>query len=197
MSIFDDISQFLEKQLDEFLRNNPHLELQAIEEQLKEQERDTLKLLLDLKKQQQSLQDEILAIANKIQTWHLRVSKAKEAGREDLAQAAQEREAALMREGNQVWGKMTGIKTSMAKSQELLQQIQQRRQEIQTQYKQAQQTKTQNQTFQNQSKSNSYTTGWNQGATSQNRSAADSLEAEFQKWELDEELEQMKRNLKQ
>ena len=102
MSIFDDISNFLESQLDEFLRNNPHLELQAIEEQLKEQERDTLKLLLNLKKQQQSLQDEILAIANKIQTWHGRVSKAKEANREDLAQAAQEREAALMREGKQV-----------------------------------------------------------------------------------------------
>jgi uncharacterized protein (TIGR04376 family) len=195
MSIFDDISQFLENQLDEFLRNNPHLELQAIEEQLKEQERDTLRLLLDLKKQQQSLQDEILAIANKIQTWHSRVSKAKDAGREDLAQAAQEREAALMREGNQVWGKMAGIKTSMAKSQELLQQIQQRRQELQAQYKQAQQTQTQNQTYQN--KSNSYTTGWNQGTTAQNKNAADSLEAEFQKWELDEELEQMKRNMKQ
>lgn len=192
MSIFDDINQFLEKQLDEFLRNNPHLELQAIEEQLKEQERDTLKLMLELKKQEQSLQDEILAIANKIQTWHSRVMKAKEAGREDLAQSAQEREAALMREGNQVWGKMAGIKTSMAKSQELLQQIQQRRQQVQDQYQQAQ---AQTQSYQTNS-NNSYTTGWNQGTTTQHKSAADPLEAEFQKWELDEELEQMKRNMK-
>lgn len=188
MSIFDDISKFLESQLDEFLRNNPHLELQAIEEQLKEQERDTLKLLLDLKKQQQSLQDEILAIANKIQTWHGRVTKAKNAGKEDLAQAAQEREAALMREGNQVWGKMAGIKTSIAKSHELLQQIQQRRQEVKAQYEQ---TRT---NYQNQN--NNYTTGWNRGTTSQNRNAADPLEAEFQKWELNEELEQMKRDMK-
>lgn len=189
MSIFDDISQFLENQLDEFLRNNPHLELQAIEEQLKEQERDTLKLLLDLKKQQQSLQDEILAIANKIQTWHGRVSRAKNAGREDLAKAAQEREAALMREGNQVWGKMEGIKTSIAKSQELLQQIEQRRKEVKVKYNQ-----TRTQTKPN--KDSSYTTGWNQGKTTQNASSADYLEAEFQKWELDEELEQMKRNMK-
>lgn len=188
MSIFDDISNFLESQLDEFLRNNPHLELQAIEEQLKEQERDTLKLLLDLKKQQQGLQDEILAIASKIQTWHGRVTKAKNAGREDLAQAAQEREAALMREGNQVWGKMAGIKTSIAKSHELLQQIQQRRQEVKTQYEQ---TRT---NYQNQN--NNYTTGWNRGTTSQNRNAADPVEAEFQKWELNEELEQMKRDMK-
>lgn len=189
MSIFDDISKFLESQLDEFLRNNPHLELQAIEEQLKEQERDTLKLLLDLKKQQQSLQDEILAIANKIQTWHGRVTKAKNAGKEDLAQAAQEREAALMREGNQVWGKMAGIKTSIAKSQELLQQIEQRRQEVKAQYEQ-----TRTKSYQNQN--SNYTTGWNRGTTSQNRSAVDPLEAEFQKWELNEELEQMKRDMK-
>ena len=189
MSIFDDISQFLESQLDEFLRNNPHLELQAIEEQLKEQERDTLKLLLDLKKQQQSLQDEIMAIASKIQTWHGRVTKAKNAGKEDLARAAQEREAALMREGNQVWGKMAGIKTSIAKSHELLQQIQQRRQEVKTQYEQTQTKSDRNQ-------NNNYTTGWNRGTTSQNRNAADPLEAEFQKWELNEELEQMKRNMK-
>lgn len=188
MSIFDDISKFLENQLDEFIRNNPHLELQAIEEQLKEQERDTLKLLLDLKKQQQSLQNEVLAIANQIQTWHGRVTKAQNAGREDLAQAAQEREAALMREGNQVWGKMEGVKTSIAKSQELLQQIEQRRKEVTIKYNQ---TKAQS----SQKKDSSYTTGWNQGTT-QNKNAADPLEAEFQKWELNEELEQMKRNIK-
>lgn len=186
MSIFDDISNFLESQLDEFLKNNPHLELQAVEEQLKEQERDTLKLLLNLKKQQQSLQDEILEIANKIQTWHGRVTKAKEAGREDLAQAAQEREAALMREGNQVWGKMEGVKTSIAKSQELLQQIEKRRQEVKAQYSQTAQTSTQ---------PNSYTTGWNQGTTNRNTSAADPLESEFQKWELDEELQRMKKDM--
>ena len=190
MSIFDDISNFLENQLDEFLRNNPHLELQAIEEQLKEQERDTLKLLLDLKKQQQNLQDEVLAIANKIQTWHSRVTKAKNAGREDLAQAAQEREAALMREGNQVWGKMAGVKTNIAKSQELLKQIEKRRQELKSQYQ-----KSNSNSQHNSQTSSSYTTGWNQGTANQNKNSGDPLEAAFQKWELDEELEKMKKNL--
>jgi len=191
MSIFEDISQFLENQLDEFLRNNPHLELQALEEQLKEQERDTLKVLLDLKKKEQSLQDQILAIANQIQTWHTRVSKAQKSGREDLAKAAQEREAELMREGNQVWGKMEGIKITTAKSRELLQQIQQRRQEVKEQAKQnkaTQATGSNNQT-------GNYTTGWNQGQSQTNKSDHDSLEAKFQKWELDEELKQMKRNM--
>ena len=84
---------------------------------------------------------------------------------------------------------MEGVKTSIAKSQELLQQIEQRRKEVKTKYQQ-----TQTQTSQN--ANNSYTTGWNQGTTSQSSNAADSLEAEFQQWELSEELEQMKRNMK-
>ncbi len=191
MSIFEDISQFLENQLDEFLRNNPHLELQALEEQLKEQERDTLKVLLDLKKKEQSLQDQILAIANQIQTWHTRVSKAQKSGREDLAKAAQEREAELMREGNQVWGKMEGVKISTAKSRELLQQIQQRRQEVKEQAKQAKTTQSANPSTQ----SESYTTGWHQGQNQTSKSDHDSLESKFQQWELDEELKQMKRNM--
>lgn len=45
MGLFDDINQFLEERLDEFLQNNPHLELQALEEQLREQEQDTTKLI--------------------------------------------------------------------------------------------------------------------------------------------------------
>ncbi|MEY3222150.1 MAG: hypothetical protein RLZZ203_1006, partial [Cyanobacteriota bacterium] len=48
MSLFDDLSRFLESRLEEFLRNNPHLELQALLEQLREQEEDTLKLVADL-----------------------------------------------------------------------------------------------------------------------------------------------------
>jgi uncharacterized protein (TIGR04376 family) len=68
MGLFDDINNFLEERLDEFLRNNPHLELQAIEEQLVEQEQDTRKLIAKLQLEEKSLQDRILEIANNIQT---------------------------------------------------------------------------------------------------------------------------------
>ena len=30
MGVFDDVSRFLEDRLEEFLKNNPHLELQAL-----------------------------------------------------------------------------------------------------------------------------------------------------------------------
>jgi uncharacterized protein (TIGR04376 family) len=187
MGIFDDFSRFLETRLEEFLRNNPHLELQALIEQLKEQEQDTRSLIQELEGQKKGLEDEILALAQDIQTWHTRIEKAKKAQRLDLAQAAQEREAALLRQGNQVWGQMEGVKKRLIQSQELLQQIQQRQKEVQIK---AEQAKT------SQTTTNSDTVGWNQGANykTYNR-AADPLEATFHDWELEDELKEMKRNL--
>jgi uncharacterized protein (TIGR04376 family) len=192
MGIFDDFSRFLETRLEEFLRNNPHLELQALVEQLKEQEQDTRSLIQELEGQKKGLEDEILALAQEIQTWHARIEKAKKAQRMDLAQAAQEREAALLRQGNQVWGQMEGVKKRLVQSQELLQQIQQRRKEVQIKAEEvkAEQAKTA------QNPVNSDTVGWNQGANyrTYNRSA-DPLEATFHDWELEDELKEMKRNL--
>ncbi|MDJ0535624.1 MAG: TIGR04376 family protein [Xenococcaceae cyanobacterium MO_207.B15] len=188
MGLFDDINRFLEERLDEFLRNNPHLELQAIEEQLREQEQDTQKLILELQRKETSLQEEIMAIAEKIQTWHSRVSKAEAAKRQDLAEAAKEREAALLRQGNQIWGQMEGTKQRIVQAKQLLQQVQQRRQEVKAKFAE--------QVTSDRSYSNSYTTGWEKNfSTSSYSNSLDPLEAQFQKWELDDELEQMKRNM--
>ena len=188
MSLFDDLSRFLETRLEEFLANNPHLELQALEEQLREQEQDTSRLIPELQLQEQRLQSEILAVAKDIQTWHARIDKAKAAGRLDLANAAQEREAALLRQGNQLWGQMEGVKQRLVQAQDLLAQVQQKRKEVKAkaEVKAAQA---------NQGASNWDTIGWNQGSYSTYNRATDPLETEFQRWELDEELEQMKRDL--
>lgn len=190
MGLFDDLSQFLETRLEEFLANNPHLELQALEEQLREQEQDTLRLITDLQLQEKRLESEILAVAKDIQAWHARIEKAKASGRQDLANAAQEREAALLRQGNQLWGQMEGTKKRLIQSKELLSQIQQRRKEVKAKAEQVKAAQA------DQKASSRDTIGWNQGAgyRTYNR-ATDPLEAEFQRWELDEELERMKRNL--
>jgi uncharacterized protein (TIGR04376 family) len=92
VGLFDDLSRFLENRLEEFLRNNPHLELEALLEQLREQEGDTLKLIADLQVQEKRSQDDILSTAQEIQKWHIRVQKAQASGRQDLVAAAQERE---------------------------------------------------------------------------------------------------------
>jgi uncharacterized protein (TIGR04376 family) len=189
VGLFDDLSRFLENRLEEFLRNNPHLELEALLEQLREQEEDTLKLIADLKLQEKRSQEDILSTAQEIQRWHIRVQKAKDAGRQDLAAAAQEREAALLREGNQRWGQMQGLKERITQSQELLGKIQQRRQEVQSKAAEAQTTRAKAQTQQRLE-----TDGWwNQ--TSSSSSSFDDLEEKFRRWETQDELEQMKRNL--
>jgi len=190
MGLFDDVSRFLETRLEEFLKNNPHLEIQALQEQLREQEQDTIRLITDSERQKQRLEQEILSVAEDIKTWHLRIDKAKAAGRLDLAQAAQEREAALLRQGNMLWGQMEGAKKRIIQSQELLRQIQQRRKEVDAKAAEVKATQAKTQS------TSSWDIGWDRGSTYANYSrAADPLESQFQRWELDEELDRMKKNL--
>jgi uncharacterized protein (TIGR04376 family) len=189
MGLFDDVSRFLETRLEEFLRSNPHLELQAIEEQLKEQEEDTLRLILDIQKQEKTLQAEILSAAQEIQRWNDRANKAKAAQRLDLAQAAQERQATLLRQGNQRWGQMQGCKERIEKAKELYRQIQVRRKEVRAKAAEAA-THTTTKT-----EPNWDTKGWNQSSNYNSFNAADPLEKKFQHWEAQEELDQMKRNI--
>ncbi len=190
MGLFDDFSRFLETRLEEFLRSNPHLELQAIEEQLKEQEEDTLRLILDIQKQEKTLQAEILSAAQEIQRWNDRANKAKAAQRLDLAQAAQERQAALLRQGNQRWGQMQGCKERIEKAKELYRQIQLRRKEVRAKAAEAEATRTSTKT-----EPNWDTKGWNQSYNYNSFKAADPLEQKFQNWEAEEELDRMKRNI--
>ncbi|MBD2419553.1 TIGR04376 family protein [Anabaena cylindrica FACHB-243] len=189
MGLFDDLSRFLEERLEEFLRNNPHLELEMLLEQLREQEEDTLKLIAELQLQEKRSQDDILSTAQEIQRWHIRVQKAKAAGREDLAAPAQDREDALLREGNQRWGQMQGLKDRITQSQELLRKIQQRRQEVQAKATAAQ-TARQTERAKVQTPQRLETNAWQTSASS-----FDDLEDKFHRWETQDELEQMKRNM--
>lgn len=189
MGLFDDIGKFLEDRLDEFLQDNPHLELQAIEDQLREQEEDTRRLIVSLQRQEQQIQDEILAIAKDIELWHKRVSKAESANKPDLAQAAKEREATLLRQGNQKWGQMEGVKQNLVKAKELLQQTQAKRKEVQA--KAAEVARSQAQTPRSSS-----TSGWEKAGTYRSTTTGhDPLDDRFRQWEMDEEIEQMKRNM--
>lgn len=194
MGIFDDLNRFLETRLEEFLRNNPQLELQALEEQLREQEKDTLKLIADLQLKEKGIEEQILSTAQDIQRWHERINKAKAANRQDLAQAAQEREAALLRQGNQLWGQMQGVKARIEKAKELLPLIQQRRQEVRSKAAQAAAAKARAPKSAPKAEQRWQTAGWNQ---SYNRidSGSDPLEESFKRWEADDDLEQLKRKM--
>ena len=197
MGLFEDFSRFFETRLEEFLRNNPHLELQALEEQLQEQEEETLRLVSSFRLREKQLKDSILETAQEVQRWHVRIQKAEHAQRFDLVTPAKEREAQLLRQGNQLWGQMKGVQDRIQKTIELQQQIQTRRKEVKAKIAQAETARRASQ-----SQQRKQTPGWEQATTSSggfyNRAygaATDPLEETFQKWETEEELEQMKRDM--
>lgn len=196
MGLFDDVGRFFETRLEEFLQQNPQLELQALAEQLREQEKDTLRFILDLQAQQKRLEAEVLDLARDIQRWHTRVESARAANRQDLVQAAQEREAALLFQGNQRWGQMQGLRDRIAESKTLVARIQQRQQEVRAEIAQL---KSAQQAARNASSSDR---GWQQAATGEGFQAfgrqdpaTDPLEAQFNAWEAEQELDRLKRDL--
>jgi len=190
MGLFDDFSQFLENRLEEFLQNNPHLELQALEEQLCQQEEDTLRLIVQLQGQEKKLEQDILSTAQEIKRWHNRVEKAQIANRLDLVQAAQEREASFLRQGNQQWGQMQGCKQRIQQGKELYHQIKQRLEEVRVKAVEVEATR-----YAAGNERRWETDGWNQTSSYNFANLFDPLEEQFKNLETDDELEKMKRNM--
>ncbi|MCA6572200.1 MAG: TIGR04376 family protein [Pseudanabaena sp.] len=188
MGLIDDISRFLETRLEEFIRNNPQIELQILEDKLRQQDEEITKLIVSSKQEEKQLQDRILEIAEEIRVWHDRTVKAESFNRSDLANLAKEREAALLRQGNQVWAQMEIVKKRAIDSQALQVQIQERRKEVQAKIEEEAKTAK--------AKSPSTTPlNWDNLYTPPFRDPNDKLEETFRRWEMDEELERLKRNL--
>ena len=187
MGLLEDISKFLETRLEEFIRNNPQIELQILEDKLRQQEEEILKLIATSKKEEKALQDRILEIAEEIRVWHDRTVKATDLNRPDLANAAKEREAALLRQGNQIWAQMELVKKRAIDSQALQVQIKERRKEVQIKIAEAAKNAP--------PKSSATPLNWDNLYTPPFKDANDELEETFRKWEMDEELETLKRNM--
>jgi hypothetical protein len=84
---------------------------------------------------------------------------------------------------------MEGVKKRLSQARDLITQINQKNQELKAKAAQVKYSTS------NKTKTNRDTTGWNQGASFNPRTASDPLEAKFQQLEIDEELKKMKRNL--
>ncbi|MBD0337374.1 MAG: TIGR04376 family protein [Cyanobacteria bacterium Co-bin13] len=194
MGLFEDLSRFLETRLDEFLRANPQLELMALEDQLRGQEEDAINLLGDLKRREKQLEDGILSTAQDIQRWHARIEKARASNRLDLVKPAEEREAALLRQGNHLWGQMKGVKERAEQTRELQRRIHDRRRELKTKIAQAQAERAAQRTT-TQGPTSSWETGWNQSPYKTFTQPLDPLEETFQRWETEEELDNLKRQM--
>jgi uncharacterized protein (TIGR04376 family) len=218
VSLFGDFNKFLEDRLDEFLENNPHLELQVLEDELRNQDADTVKLIAEFERKEKQLEAKILETAESIQLWHGRAAKARQADRLELANAAAEREAALLREGNQLWAQRKAASERIEQAKTLQIEIRQRRQALKVKAAElkAQQARQSANQAANQAATNpasnpadnpeaTYTesanspTGnsdqWDAGNTSYSK-ATDPLEQAFASWEMDDELEELKRKMK-
>jgi uncharacterized protein (TIGR04376 family) len=190
MGLFEDFSNFLETRLEEFLRQNPHLELQALLDQLQEERQDTIKLISELNLERKKLDDEIVSVAKEISIWHGRIDKAKAAGRLDLAQAAQEREASLLRLGNLVWNQRATVEKRLNDTKNILVSMEEKQKDVKAKIAQMKANQPYSQT------NNWDNIGWNQRVNySDYHRSFDPLEEQFQRLETDDELEKMKRNL--
>jgi uncharacterized protein (TIGR04376 family) len=188
MGVLEDITRFLETRVEEFIRKNPQLELQLLDDQLRQQEEEILKLIVEYGKQEKQLQDQILAIAEDVRLWHERAKKAESAGMKDLQQGALEREASLLRQGNQVWAQMELAKQRLKQTQELQAQVKQRRKEVQAKIAQAH--------AQSSTTPNTTQTAFDWERFNASRfNQFDELDAKFRQWETEEELQRMKRKM--
>jgi uncharacterized protein (TIGR04376 family) len=138
MSVFEDMNRFLEERLEEFLKSHPNLELQVLDDQLREQELALKKTLLQMTTEQQQIQQNILKTAQEVQRWHERIAKAEQAQRPDLTEAARDREAAFLRQGNQQWAQMELIRQNIQQTQQLSAQLSSRRQDLQLKIRETQ-----------------------------------------------------------
>jgi uncharacterized protein (TIGR04376 family) len=195
MGLFEDVSQFLERRIDEFLKNNPHLELQALDDKLREQLQESDRLLKDLKAREMLNEGKILEIAQEVKRWDERIGRAKAANRLDLMEPAQNHLAGLMREGNQLWGQMELIKERVKQTQDLAEKIKVQRRELQQRILLAQQAQ----------KSAAAQANAQRTAAAPRMSWADEvlagekrndpLEKKFASWEAEEEIARMKREM--
>jgi uncharacterized protein (TIGR04376 family) len=184
MGIFEDFSKFLESRLEEFLQSNPQLQLEVLLDELREQEKDTIKLILKLQAEQKKLETEIIALGKEIQKWHPRIEKARASGRLDLAQEAENREINLLRQGKLLWGQMEETKAKIHKSRDLLTSIEGKQKELQT--KMAEMKKNYANSY-----SNKYYNSTNP-SYSYSSDSLDPLDEKFRQWEIDQELKDMK-----
>ncbi len=197
MGVFEDVSQFLEDRLDEFLKKNPHLELQALDEQLREQEAETQRLLASFRLRETNIKNEILTTAQDVQRWHERIAKAKNAKRFDLVGPAENHEANLLRRGNQLWGQMKGVQDRIQKTLELQQTIHARRQDVAAKIRQAEVERQTSQARQTSAAWESTASSIPYSSSTAYGASIDPLEASFQQLEMEEELNQMKRDMGQ
>ena len=191
MGLFEDFSNFLESRLDDFLQSNPQLNLSFLEKEVKQEIRDNESLVRKLEFEQKNLEKKVVSLGKEVSRWYDRIEKAKQGGRLDLASAAEEKLASLLQQGNSTWHKMQTVKEKLVETKKLLVNLYKKQKDIQLAKQEINEVKN---NYKNTDNTYNYRQSNYSSSSNYSNSKYDDLEAQFQKWEVEEELRNMKDN---
>ncbi len=166
-SWFEQLEARLEQQLEAFLRSNPQQQSLFDQEELQERTRRLRRRELQLQQQAIEQRNQLLDLAKEISTWQQRVERARGAGASPLAQRAQAHVDQLMGQGRDRW-------KALAQLGEDFQRLQLELEEL------AQQPRG--------------GTGASDGSEAAPKAAASDLDSDWNAFETEQDLEQLKRN---
>lgn len=182
MGIFDDFLNFLESSIDEFLQKNPELNLSLLAQEIKQEKRDTLQLISQLEAQEKQVESQILATADDIKKWADREEKARNLQRYDLAEEAADVKNKLLEKGRYLWDEMTKLREKIAENKKKLISLEDRERDVNL----------------NLEKLRRKNAGQGEGYCDrkyEDKSYYD-LEQKFRNWEIEMELEEMKKKMR-
>lgn len=182
MGIFDDFLNFLESSIDEFLQKNPELNLSLLAQEIKQEKRDTLQLISQLEAQEKQVESQILATAEDIKKWADREEKARNLQRYDLAQEAAQVKNQLLEKGSYLWQEMTKLRDRIAENKRKLISLEDKEREVNLKLEELRREKARESEgfYERKFEDKSYY----------------EIEQKFRNWEIEMELEEMKKKMR-
>ena len=119
----DDLESRLESTFEAFLRANPGQEALLQEQEERDRQQRLRRQRLELQGQAELGRRRLLELAEEIRRWQARVQRAREAGAEDLAGRAEAHISGLMEQGRQRWQELGELGSRFAAVEQELAQL--------------------------------------------------------------------------
>ena len=113
-SWFEQLEAKLEQQLEAFLQANPAQEALLQEQEQQDRARVWRERRSALQQQAEGLRTELLELAAEISRWQQRVTRARQAGAQELAERANAHVSGLMEQGRQRWQLLVALGEAFA-----------------------------------------------------------------------------------
>ena len=121
---FDDLEARLNQQLESFLQANPAQQIRLEQQEARDRQVQLGQQRLALQQQAQQQRQALLQLAAEIRQWQGRITKARQAGANDLATKAEAHLNGLMLQGRQRWQQLAELGADFAQIEAQLQQLQ-------------------------------------------------------------------------